>query len=198
MVMDTALPWALLSLPRKSRNQALQQPLNHYVIGRRLSPSTSHSVHTLVKGRAMKRWIFFTLHFALGFVMLWFLHKLAQFSFLPLGRAPLWSQALVDTLYLVAGVIWGNVGWDAFKRFPKDASWSLFIYVLSRTLVPVLVALPLAIFILSLFFQTHYLSWRATVTWQNSVLLGSAILVLVLQRLYRRSEEGFFHKAWGD
>src|SRR5690606_23923620 len=98
--------------------------------------------------------------------------------------------------YLVAGVIWGNVGWDTFKRIPDDASISLLIYVLSRTLAPVAIVLPLILVLMDMFFQGNYLSWRIALTWQNIAILALGLVVLLLQRVYARSEKGFFYRAW--
>lgn len=147
--------------------------------------------------RKRLRWIFFTLHFGGGFLLLWLVFKLTLFSFFPMQGVRIGLEALTQTGYLVAGVIWGNVGWDAFKNIPSDASPSLLIYVLTRTLTPVLVLLPIFTIICSVFFEGHYLYWKQACTWQNGVFLSMAIIALLLQRLYRRSESGFFYRTWG-
>ena len=147
--------------------------------------------------RAQLRWVFFILHFGGGFLILWLLFKLARFSFYPSHNINFSLEAFMQTGYLVAGVIWGNLGWDAFKRITPDASPRRFVYILTRTFIPICVALPIFLVILSMFFQGHYLYWKSACTWYNGVLIGIAILVLLLQRLYRHSESGFFNELWG-
>lgn len=145
----------------------------------------------------MARWIFFFLHFVLGFLLLWLILQLTQYGLFPRHGAQLWAEAAVQTIYLVAGVIWGNVGWDAFKQIPNGAQFSLMVYTLSRTVAPIAIGIPLPLIALSPFFQGQYISWRLMFTWQNAVLLCVAIVVFLLQKAYRRSEKGFFYKSWG-
>lgn len=144
------------------------------------------------------RWVFFALHFGGGFLLLWFIFYLARLSFYPLHGIPFALQTTVHTLYVVAGVVWGNVGWDAFKHIPRDASVSLFVYVLSRTLSPICVFIPIFAILFSVFSHGHYLDWKLACTSGNAGLLGIAVTVIVVQMFYRRSERGFFYRSWDN
>ena len=144
----------------------------------------------------MGRHVFFAIHFVVGFLLLWLMYQYAHTSLLPPEHPPLWLESAVETSYLVAGVAWGNLGWDALKRIPQNADRSLLLYVLSRTMAPVAVFLPLVAIVLDFFYQGIYLSWRLAVSWENAGLLAAAAFVLVSQRLYARSEKGFFYRAW--
>ena len=144
----------------------------------------------------MGRRIFFALHFVLGFFLLWLLYQVIHYNVLPRTNPPLWLEAAVETAYLVTGVIWGNLGWDTFKKLSDDSEFSLMVYVLSRTLAPVVIVLPIFLVILDMFSQGEYLSWRLAWTWQNCTLVACAVVESILLSLYRKSEKGFFYRAW--
>jgi len=148
------------------------------------------------KDKIMGRGIFFALHFMLGFLVLWLIYQSIQHSVLPGTNPALWLEAAVETAYLVTGVIWGNLGWDTFKKIPEKAKFSLMIYVLSRTLAPVVIVLPIFLIVLDMFFLGKYLSWRLALTWQNWLLVVFAVVGLILLGFYRKSEMGFFYRAW--
>ena len=144
----------------------------------------------------MGRKIFFAFHFVVGFLLLWLIYQLMHHNLLPDENPPLWAEALVETAYLVSGVIWGNIGWDTFKHIPEDASFSLMTYVLSRTLAPVAIGLPFFLVLLDVFYQGKYALWQLALNWQNAGLLAIALITALIQRAYRRSEKGFFYAAW--
>ena len=143
----------------------------------------------------MGRSIFFAVHFIGGFLLLWLLNQAIHVTLLPDEGAPLWVEAGIETLYLVAAVVWGNVGWDSLKRITANAPGSLLVYVLSRTLAPVAIWLPLFLIPMDFIHRGHLLPWKLAATWQNGLLLILGIAVFVLQRVYRRSENAFFYGA---
>lgn len=143
----------------------------------------------------MVRTIFFAFHFIGGFLLLWLAYTLATIRLLPTDSA-LELKAGLETAYLVTGVIWGNVGWDNFKRIPDNANFSLLAYILSRTLAPVVVGLPVVALVLDMFFQGTLVFWRPFLTWQHITLIVSAAVVGVTQRVYRKSPNAFYYSVW--
>jgi uncharacterized membrane protein len=58
-------------------------------------------------------------HFCIGFALLWFAYN--EVSNLDNYDEELSVKAFFETLYLLIGVIWGNVGWDGFNRIKEGA-----------------------------------------------------------------------------
>lgn len=64
-------------------------------------------------------WGYLALHFVLGFFLLWMAYN--QVSNLDAYKNDLRVKAAFETLYLLIGVIWGNVGWDGYNRIKEGA-----------------------------------------------------------------------------
>lgn len=66
--------------------------------------------------------VYLTLHFVIGFFVL----SSAYSTLVNIeGYNEIYSlKASVETGYLLAGVIWGNVGWDGFNRIKSGAKFS--------------------------------------------------------------------------
>lgn len=65
-------------------------------------------------------WFYLIFHFVLGFFILWMAYN--QVTQLEAYKTNLTVESLFETLYLVIGVIWGNVGWDGYNRIKAKAS----------------------------------------------------------------------------
>ena len=81
-------------------------------------------------------WVYLTLHFVIGFFVL----SSAYSSLVNLeGYNETFSlKASVETSYLLAGVIWGNVGWDGFNRIKSGAKFSEIAKMTYCFTIPVL------------------------------------------------------------
>lgn len=143
------------------------------------------------------RWVYFSLHFAIGFFALWLSYTYAKLSFLA-GSPPLWLEGLVETSYLVLGVTWGNIGWNSFTRkIPRGASASLVTYAISNTVAPLAIILPIFINAVDLVRRGPVLWFYTFRTWQNLVLIASALILLFIYLRYRRSEMATLYRAYG-
>jgi hypothetical protein len=144
------------------------------------------------------RWVYFLIHFFAGFFILWLFHQYVMLSFPPSNTRQLWLEGLIETSYLVAGVSWGNLGWDAFtKRMPSDSSISYVIYVSSRTLAPVMIALPVVANFVDIIIKGPVI-WRASsLQWQNITLILFSIVSTLVLFLYRKSEPAVFYRSHG-
>lgn len=140
---------------------------------------------------------FFIVHYILGYALLWLMYVAAQYSFYPMHGAPLALRAAVQTIYLVAGVIGGNIGWDVLKSMHGDVHPQKFIYIFVKTLYPVIPLLIAGQILFSLFYEGHFQSLTAVVTLLNCVVLGLGLIMFILHRYYRRSESWFVYRIWG-
>ena len=139
------------------------------------------------------RWLYFTLHFLVGFSVLWLSYTYANVSFLSSGSHPLWLEGPIETSYLVAGVAWGN----AFtRRIPRDSKFSLVAYVLSLTIAPVAIFLPVLINIIDLVKNGVEIWWRSAVSFPYAVLNVMAVVLLIILFVYRRSESAVFYRTY--
>lgn len=145
------------------------------------------------------RWIYFAGHFVAGFLLLWLTYTFVKQTFL-VGPSspPLATEAFVETAYLLAGVVWGNVGWDTFtRRLPKGASFSMVAYALSRTVATPLIVLPVVLWIVD-FVKQGPAVWRASgLTWSSAGLFLASLLLLAVYLRYRKSEMAVFYSAHG-
>lgn len=145
------------------------------------------------------RWIYFVLHFVIGFFALWLSYTYAKISFLhDTNNVSLWLQGFVETTYLVLGVVWGSIGWDTFtRRIPPDSRPSLVVYALSQTLAPVAILLPVVFNAIELSGQ-GFATWKTTsLVWQNCLLwIMSLLLIMILMR-YRKTEMPSFYRYHG-
>lgn len=123
---------------------------------------------------------FFLIHFVVGFAALWLCFALVKESFPEVLRTKLWSETLLETSFLVGGVVWGNLGWDSFNRLKDSATGSNMAYELAKSTAPLAVALPFFLLILDFVYVLRVpgLSW--TWHWQQFVLAGLGTIVVAL------------------
>lgn len=142
----------------------------------------------------MKNFIFSLVHFLGGFCVLWLSYALVNVSFQVEIATTLWAKTLVETAFLICGVIWGNMGWDARKLVSKDSAWSYVVFEISRSSAPLAIVLPIFLAVFDFCYKARLATVDYALHWQQIVLLGVSLLVILVLVFYRRSERAFWYR----
>lgn len=91
----------------------------------------------------LRPWIanmYLLVHYVLGFFMLWLtkdnLDKVNN------SASGILISGSIETAWLIAGVAWGNVGWDVSRSILKNGTIRSSIVALLKTTLPMLTLLP--------------------------------------------------------
>ena len=88
--------------------------------------------------------IFIFLHFVMGFFSLWLTYYQLN-MILESNDSPLLWKSGLETLYLVVGVFWGNVGWDYFTNIKNGCKSSEIVDYFVRFSAPGVFLFPIFI-----------------------------------------------------
>ncbi|WP_305844997.1 hypothetical protein [Photobacterium leiognathi] len=91
--------------------------------------------------------IFIILHFIVGFFSLWLTYFQLSMLLEANGNELFWKSGL-ETLYLVVGVFWGNVGWDYYSKIKDGASSSEIAGYLIKFSAPGILVFPVVVSII--------------------------------------------------
>jgi len=140
----------------------------------------------------MKKFVFFSTHFIGGFCLLWLSYALVNVSLQGLLAESLWAKTLVETSFLISGVIWGNLGWDALKRISEDCTGSYVVFEMARSSAPLTVFLPVFLVAFDSIYKIKVVAVDYAFYWQHGLLLAVFAVMSSLLLLYRRSENALF------
>ncbi len=88
--------------------------------------------------------IFIFLHFIVGFFCLWLTYFQLSMLLEANGNELFWKSGL-ETLYLVVGVFWGNVGWDYYSKVKNGALSSEIAGYLIKFSAPGIFVFPIVV-----------------------------------------------------
>ncbi|MGQ0798878.1 MAG: hypothetical protein ACT4NL_02040 [Pseudomarimonas sp.] len=91
----------------------------------------------------LKQWSFFAVHMVAGFLNLWLGYAYVKASLVNELESSVPLSALLEAGFLLTGVVWGNLGWDALKEVRQATNWSHVIYQVARSTAPLVIWLPL-------------------------------------------------------
>ncbi len=86
--------------------------------------------------------IFIFLHFVMGFFTLWLTYYQLN-MILEFNDSPLFWKSGLETLYLVVGVVWGNVGWDYYTNIKNGCKSSEIVDYLVNFSAPGIFLFPI-------------------------------------------------------
>jgi formate hydrogenlyase subunit 3/multisubunit Na+/H+ antiporter MnhD subunit len=145
----------------------------------------------------INRWVFFFVHFVLGFSVLWLTYYYSQGVVWGWGLSPVFSleRSAIEISFLVAAVFWGNLGWGSWVRLSAVSTSSDFVSELADSTAPLAIFTPVVIGALE--FWSELDSWG--IYWAadsiNSFWLLSSVVVWVALYLYR-VEQKRHGQAW--
>lgn len=128
------------------------------------------------------RRVFFFLHFLLGFLNLWLFYHYVHLEAEDLLKSSLAIRTFLEVLFLVISVVWGNAGWDSYKKLGSEPQHSTLIRELAKSSAPLLVLLPIVSVIFELYLDSSLvdISWafdRLSLSWHIfSLLIGIGLL----------------------
>ena len=127
--------------------------------------------------------VFFFLHFVLGFLNLWLFYHHVHLEAENLLASNLAVRTFLEVVFLVICVVWGNAGWDSYKKLGSEPLQSTLIRELAKSSAPLLVLFP----IVSVVFQFYLDSERVNASWAFeqlslswhvfSLLIGIGLLI---------------------
>jgi hypothetical protein len=127
--------------------------------------------------------VFFFLHFVLGFLNLWLFYHYVHLEAENLLESSLAVRTFLEVLFLVICVVWGNAGWDSYKKLGSGPQQSALIRELAKSSAPLLVLLPFVSVIFELYLDSSLVNirWaldRLSLSWHIfSLLIGIGLLV---------------------
>jgi len=86
--------------------------------------------------------VFLFLHFVMGFFTIWLTYYQLN-MILESNNSPLLWKSGLETLYLVVGVFWGNVGWDYYTNIKNGCKSTEIVDYFLRFLAPGIFVFPI-------------------------------------------------------
>ncbi|CAA0337074.1 membrane hypothetical protein [Alteromonas infernus] len=147
-------------------------------------------IFTGQRSKKALKWLFIMLHFVGGFFVLW----LAYYYLQLLLEGPLTDNLLVksllETSYLVAGVAWGNIGWDRLNAITPKTSASDISKNIIFTTAPISIIVPGILLVSELVFRVSEGGWSwAWYHFSVSTIWG-VVVVISLIFAYRKYVTG--------
>jgi len=102
--------------------------------------------------------VFIFLHFMVGFFCLWLTYFQLSILLEENGNELFWKSGL-ETLYLVVGVFWGNVGWDYYSKVKDGASSSEIAGYLIKFSAPGIFVFPIVVSIIQAVVSFNHEGW---------------------------------------
>ena len=115
---------------------------------------------------------FFVIHLVVGFLTIWLCYAEIKHLFSMEIARSLMVESLVETGFLVITVIWGNLGWDSFRRLKPGVTGSNLPAELSKSTAPIAITMVVVLVLLDFNQETARLSWL-----ERSLCIAAIIIV---------------------
>jgi hypothetical protein len=134
----------------------------------------------------MKPKAFFAIHFGAGFVELWLTYYYAQLTMGEAMASNLWLKAGIETAFLVAGVIWGNLGWDEYKYLKSAGPDTTLAFALANATASLAVGLPIVFVTLDTVHNYSLVGFSWAIRQLPLSLIAAAAAVQLVLLAYRK------------